>query len=369
MFLFYDFRSIRLSILPFTENPKTIHLLIINLRYFPMQYFGNFLGITRHDQKNRRQIVYISFFLCFFLFVLSICSNCFAQNGPSYKDAQGIIKRSVLTIKDLKTIECNLRMSVWVDDMEYLARGRYEEQAVLGVRNDDFLRSMYRLDINFISDVPLAPGTDPNRMTVVCHISRDRDKSQIWQYMSIEEKKELRIIRIPRLENAIRQSAKGQQYFSIGEVRNLGGMAGVLRQIDRFYEFAVAPIKERLEGSESVAVWKLTGTVRKEHYDALLKQFGGLGKKGKLPSDFPSDIELYVGQDDFFPYKIRYLNRPMESSKKRLPLSETSYFNVILNGEEIPEGNFALFNENGEYPEGVFDFQDDTTRFIQSLGL
>ena len=330
-----------------------------------MQYFCDFLGITRLGQKNGQcpvYLIYISYFV-FLLYYIFLTHSAVADNY-----GESLIKRSVEMIGTLKTIECNLRMDVWVDNVEFSSRGRYEEQVAKYSQSDDFFRSMYRLDINFLTDQPLAPGSDPNRMTVVCHLSEDRQKSQIWQYLSIEGKKELNIIRLPALEDAVKRSRTEPKFKSVNEVRNLGGIAAMLRQIDQFYEFTASPRNGKQEG-DGGDVWILTGVLRKEQYSRLLEQFGGLGKRKKLPEDFPSDIEIWIGQSDFFPYKIRYFNRPTEDSKKRTPLTQTSYYDVVLNGEEIDSGNFALFNENGEYPDGMINFKDDTEGFILTLGL
>ncbi len=320
-----------------------------------MQYFGNFLRISCGEQTRS----YYFLTGAALIFMLFACSENFAQT---------MLDQSISAVKSHKTIECNIRMTVWVDGVEFASRGRYEEQAILAGTPGNFLRSMYRLDINSISDVALAPGTDPNRMTLVCHVAENRDNSQIWQYKSVENKKELHIIRTVPLETAIRNSKKRKDLSSIAEVENLGGLAATLRQIAKIYEFS-EPVESDWAGTPDRSLWKVSGTVRKERHEELLKLFGGADKKGKLPSDFPSDIELHVGQKDFFPYKIIYLNRPAENSKTRTPLSETAYYDVILNGEPIPAGNFALFSENGERPEGVFNFQDDTNLVIRSLGL
>ncbi|MDR1963624.1 MAG: hypothetical protein LBQ50_07575 [Planctomycetaceae bacterium] len=278
------------------------------------------------------------------------------------------MKQSIDRILSLKTIESDIRMDVHVDGVEYSARGRYEEQALPKALAGNFLRSMYRLDIHFLTNIPTAPGSEPNRMTVVCHLSEDREQNQIWQYRSIEGEKSFNIIKIAPVENAIKQSKKEPRFTQISEVRNLGGLAGQLRQIDRFYEFSTPAQTETFEEDGSIVVWKIAGVLRQAYFEDLLKQFGGLDKKKKYPPDFPSDIEIWIGSHDGFPYKIRYLNRSSEKSVKRFLLLQSTYFNVILDGEEIPSVRFATF-EQGEHLEGVFGFQDITAAFIKSLGL
>ncbi|MDR2115184.1 MAG: hypothetical protein LBP87_02260 [Planctomycetaceae bacterium] len=292
----------------------------------------------------------------------------FAKDDTATDFGGKYLKQSIDRILSIKTIESDIRMDVYVDDVEYSARGRYEEQALPKPLAGEFLRSMYRLDINFLTNVPASPGSEPNRMTVVCHLSEDREQNQIWQYTSIEGEKTFNIIKISPVENAIKQSKKEPRFTQISEVRNLGGLAGQLRQIDRFYEFVAPAQPETLEEDDSILVWKITGTIRLNYFDDLIKQFGGLDKKKRYPQDFPSDIEIWIGRNDGFPYKIRYLNRPSEKSSKRTLLLQSSYFNVILDGEAIPSVRFATF-EQGEYLDGVFGFQDITASFIQSLGL
>ncbi|MDR2441041.1 MAG: hypothetical protein LBE12_16900 [Planctomycetaceae bacterium] len=292
----------------------------------------------------------------------------FAKDDTTANRGEKYLKQSIDRILSIKTIESDIRMNVYVDGNEYSARGRYEEQAIPKPLAGEFLRSMYRLDINFLTNVPTAPGSEPNRMTVVCHLSEDREQNQIWQYLSIEGEKTFNIIKISPVENAIKRSKKEPRFTQISEVRNLGGLAGQLRQIDRFYEFIVPALPETLEEDSSIVVWKITGVVRPNYFDSLIGQFGGLDKKKKYPPNFPSDVEIWIGRNDGFPYKIRYLNRPSEKSTKRSLLLQSSYFNVILDGEEIPAVRFATFDQ-GEYLEGVFGFQDITASFIQSLGL
>jgi hypothetical protein len=336
-----------------------------------MQYFCNFFRITVHCQKRDKKFSYIVYFIFLTLsiyFCQTTFSALFAKDDVASDLGGKYLNQSIERILTLKTIESDIRLDVYVDGIEHSARGRYEEQALPKPLAGEFLRSMYRLDVNFLTNVPATPGSEPNRMTVVCHLSEDREQNQIWQYMSIEGEKTFNIIKISPVEKAIKQSKKEPRFTQISEVRNLGGLAGQLRQIDRFYEFSVPAQSETLSEGGSIDVLKIVGVLRPVHFDTLINQFGGLDKKKKYPPTFPSDIEIWLGRQDGFPYKIRYLNRPSEKSARRSVLLQSSYFNVILNGEEIPSVRFAAFDQ-GEYLEGVFGFQDITTAFIKSLGL
>lgn len=258
-----------------------------------------------------------------------------------------------------------MRLDVVVDGIEFSARGRYVEQT-LPRPVSEYQRSMFRQDLNFLMDMPTAPGSEPNRMMIVCHASADYEKGRIWRYRSVEGNKSIDFIRLAALEDAVKRSKKTVVHKTAGETWNLGGLVGMLKQIDRFYEMNEAVLEN--EPSENGPVWKITGTLRKSYFDAFSKRLGGVDKKGRNPADLPSDIEIHLGRQDLFPYKIRYLNRASESSSSLKMLSEITYFDVLLNGEEIPEFHFMTF-DRGEMSEGVFDFQDATTAFIRSLGL
>ena len=263
-----------------------------------------------------------------------------------------------------RTIESDIRIETYVDGKEYTARGRYEEQSLSGVAPGTFLRSMYRLEIFFSMNSPVASGSGPNIMTLVCHPSEDRDRNQIVRYTSIEGDQKFSTIDLAKLEERLKAANQEAVFAQVSEVRNLGGLAGMMRQIQRFYEFA-APTQENLQDEETVATLKLAGTLRSIYYKDMLKRFGGLNKKGQYPADFPSDIEVWLALHNDFPYKIRYLRRTSEKSSQKEPLFQETFYNVNVNGTPIPAARFAPLSP----PENVFSVQDETEDFIKSLGL
>ncbi|MDR1923792.1 MAG: hypothetical protein LBQ66_05405 [Planctomycetaceae bacterium] len=348
-------------------------------------------------------------------FILSVS---FAQNtniGEFGDSGTVVLKRSIDTISRLIRFECDIRLSTYVGGVEFPASGKYEEQAV-AVTGDDacgskgevtndseaknntsansqhpqfqrFQRTMYRQEIYFTMDTP-SVQYEPNRVILVCYPGRGDDQNgSIWQFRSIEGVKTLHQINISEVEAAVKKSLLSGKslklagggvdalskvadnhelrgFTQVGAMWNLGGMVGMLGQIDRFYEFSVIPVEETVL---DVRVFKLAGRLRKAYFDVLLKNHGGLGKKGKYPEDIPCDIEVYVGVKDSFPYKIRYLNRKTEQSKPTNLLLEINYLNVSINGTPIPEHRFSTFQH--EVPAGVRKIDPSTEQYIKSLGL
>lgn len=328
-----------------------------------MRYFGDFSGFASPKRKKSRNIVFFVYFLYIFIFsILFIFPAYSQQNGKN------LFSNAIAKTLSRNTIECKIRLDIVVDGVEFSARGNYEEQVVSGGRSGDFQRTMFRQDLNFQMDTPSVPGTEPNRMTSVCHASLDRQRGRVWQYRSIEGEKTLRYIRLAVVEDAVRRSRKSDLFKTAGEVWNFGGIVGSMRQIEQFYEMD-GPVEEtEFTAGEKMSGWKISGSLKKSHFDRMLDAMGGLGKKGKYPSDLPSDIEIYVGKNDLFPYKIRYLNRNSEESSPGRSLMEITYFDVLLDGDPILEYRFATFDK-GELPEGVFRMEDITTSFIQNLRL
>ena len=269
---------------------------------------------------------------------------------------------SLNTLLAVNTVECEIRIVTLVEGNEYTARGNYEEQALPRPAPGQpmpFQRSMFRLEVRFS---PVAGNAEPNRMTLVNCPATDREGSQVKRYTHVEGEKSFRVIDLSRLEERLRATNMELLFTQVSEVRNLGGLAGMMRQIDRFYEFS-SPTQEILQEEETIPVWKLTGRLRSVRHRELLQQFGGLDKRGNYPADFPSDIELSLGRHDDFPYKIRYLRRPSEQSEQKVLLFQETFFNVVLNGTPIDSARFVLHP-----PDDVIGV-DDTDRFIKELGL
>ncbi len=292
-----------------------------------------------------------------------------AQTEEKTSNAERLFNGMFANVQLLQSIEAGIRMDVAVLGKEYSVRGKYEEQRLQNPPPGDFQRSMYRLDLNFVMDSPSLPGTEPNRLTIVCHPTSDRDSGRLWQYVSIEGDKTVKYFKLAALEDAVRRSNKQALLGSVGEIKNLGGLLGTLKQIARFYEFTESPKETVMEGGSSLSVWKLVGTLRPEYWDKMVKVFGGLEPKTQnFPGQMPTDIEIFIGRDNAFPYKIEYQNRLQKESTTRTLLTRIVYFDVSCNGEPIPEFKFSAFDK-GESPEGVFQTTDETARLIRSLGL
>jgi len=331
-----------------------------------MRFFAKSAQNTRSREKWALLPHWKPPLLSAFCFGFLFSNSLVAQPGTDPSRAERLLNAVLVNVQTLRNIEAGVRMDVYVMGKEYTVRGKYEEQRLSNPPPGDFQRSMYRLDLNFVLDAPMDPNTEPNRLTMICHPLPDRESGRFWQYTSIEGEKTLKYISLAKLEDAVRQKGKQATIGSVGDVKNLGGLSGTLKQISQFYEFTESP-KETV--SDSRSVWKVVGSLRPEYRESMIKSFGGLERKtSNYPRQMPTDIEIDIGRDDAFPYRIEYQNRPQDYSPKITVLTRIVYFDVSLNDEPIPEFKFSAFDK-GDLPKGVFRHEDDTVRMIRSLGL
>jgi hypothetical protein len=391
-----------------------INLPNIIIRHIIMRFFGIFVTFVNH-RKNFEFFGLISVYLLqitigllFFATINLVQSKLFAQNNnfDDFNESSAIVlKRSIDSISRFIRVECNMRILTIVNGVEFSANGRYEEQAVivseLEKEKDDiisdnsnllpnqlseFQRTMFRQELYFTMDT-LSVQTEPNRIILVCYPNRkDSKNGNIWQFKSINGNKTLHQININMVETAIKKSQenklkareqrqvpnRGEQitkadslmFPQVGMLWNVGGMTGVLSQIDRFYEFTELPKTETID---DIKVLKLVGSLRQVYFDFLLQNHGGLDENNRYPSNLPCDIEVYIGVNNLFPSKIRYLNRKTKNSKPVNLLVEINYGDIIINGDQIPEHRFSTFQN--EVPAGVSKIDSCTEQYIKSLGL
>lgn len=295
------------------------------------------------------------------LIILATCGTVFSQ-GEGDKH----IEDSLNILLTASTVECDIRIETFVGGKKYAAVGRYEEQALprpARRQSSAFLRSMYRQEIYFPMSTHAASNAERNRMTLVCRPGTNGGNALLEQYTHIEGVKVFRTVDLTRLEQRIRSANKEAVFAQVSEVRNLGGLSGMMRQINRFYEFS-APVQVSLPDGE-ISALKLVGQLRRIYHDDLLARFGGLDSRERYPGTFPSNIEIWLGRHDNFPYRIRYLRRLSAESNQQTLLFHEEFFNVIINGAPIPDARFAPLT----IPDDVFSVQDDTDRVIGELGL
>jgi hypothetical protein len=148
----------------------------------------------------------------------------------------------------------------------------------------------------------------------------------------------------------------------------LAGLERLIEGLAASYHF------ERIEAGklDTLPVWIATGTWRPETLVSVSKDLADQATNGqpldlkKLPPQMPEEVQLFIGQEDMFPYRIEYRRRPQKQGKGEAigdmaPILIVEFYEVRLN-ETIGPQNFV-------YQPGNAEIADATANFIKSMGV
>jgi hypothetical protein len=130
----------------------------------------------------------------------------------------------------------------------------------------------------------------------------------------------------------------------------------------------------RIEASklDTLPVWIASGSWQPDALRGVSKELAEQAAAGqpldtnKLPPQMPEEVQLYVGQEDMFPYRVEYRRRPTKQGRgggagELAPILIVEFYEVRLN-ELIGPQNFV-------YQPGNAEILDSTQNFIKSLGV
>ncbi|HBT76628.1 MAG TPA: hypothetical protein DEB39_06810 [Planctomycetaceae bacterium] len=300
-------------------------------------------------------------FLCFLYSSCLFCLPCFSQSENFSGNSDAMFSEAIERIVKLHSMKANIRMNVFIDDDEFTAQGKCLEKALVAAPND-IIRSKFRLDLTFPLSSNAGSADVVNKMIVLCNSEQNR----VWHYTSIENTTTQNWINIESVVNAVKRSKKQHHIRSVGGMPGLGGMAGMLRGIKNGYDFTDPPEDSLLKGKTPLKIWKLKGRLGDRELKRLLDLLAWKEDRNTpYPSHLPVEVEIYLGKDDLFPYRIHYYNLPKKESKQRTPVMQLVFCDVLLNDStEIPDYLFSTFGEKGGDTGS-----DITAQYIRSLGL
>ena len=149
--------------------------------------------------------------------------------------------------------------------------------------------------------------------------------------------------------------------LDLGQAISLGGMTGLLRSLQADFEFESADS----EILYSTPVWKLRGGWRTSRLLAMLpdqkqtiEQGRGEVDLTRLPQQIPDHVCLWLGKDDFLPYRIEY-RRAERDSRDARAIVTMQLLKVSVNVPLDP-ANFVY------RPEGITP-TDQTDAYIKRI--
>ncbi len=319
--------------------------------------------------------VIASLFLCFACFsYVSRSSVRFAfgnefdnhsPTGESLSNARGdqLIDLAIEQFEQVRTIDANVRLKVSLFSNDYIGNGVYlEKRNAESGRNTDseFVKRLFLLLLKFQPSSTTFAGAESSTLKVVC------DGKNVWKYSQIEGKKQLQRVEVDKLLEAITKSGHLRDMGDLCKLPSLGSLEGTLVELADHYSFAGGTVENVKIGNPSFEVWKLTASMKKEKLEKTLTALGDknldLEKEG---TQLPTTVVLYLGKDDFFPYRIDYFNGPTERIDWSNPYIQQEYLKVAINDGDISYERFE-FRPSGE---SVTLEERGTENYIEKLGL
>ena len=298
--------------------------------------------------------------ICLFFFpknlFLPFLHEAFSQesmlsSSSGKRSGDALFREMLSSVEGAISISTNIRVQLSLFDKEFIGSGSYQEMKTPELYGKGTTR--FRLELQIQAPAGSASanhnaGNERNSLTIVC------DKSYIHKYTSIEGEKNLERIEIAPLMKAIGADEKNDVSAEIGAMCYLGGMAGMLREVRNQYDFTDAPIQTQInEKNGSIGVWKIRGRLK----PALLQQFlvDADGRKTKIPAQIPTCIDIYIGLEDRFPFRLDYFWTADGSEPTGEHFASLLYYNMVLHDGNIAPGTFEYLPSENIHPVDVTD--------------
>ncbi|MCL2346778.1 MAG: hypothetical protein FWC50_00815 [Planctomycetaceae bacterium] len=276
---------------------------------------------------------------------------------PSSEKRSGdaLFREMLSSVEGEISISTNIRVQLNMFDKEFTGSGSYQEMKTPELYGKGTTR--FRLELQIQPPASQTPehqnagngqNNIQNSLTIVC------DKSYIHKYTCIEGEKTLERIEIAPLMKAVGTNEQNDIPTEISAMCHLGGMAGMLREVRNQYDFTDTPIRTQInEKNGAVGVWKIRGRLK----PALIQQFlvHANGKKTKIPEQIPTCIDIYIGVEDRFPFRLDYFWTADGSEPTGEPFASLLYYNMILHDGNIAPGTFEYLPSENIHPIDVTD--------------
>lgn len=196
--------------------------------------------------------------------------------------------------------------------------------------------------------------------TSVKQISDGRD---LWEHWRMAGTERVNHVDLRRVENALKQAPAGAATVATSANLASGGLPKLLHQLEQNFEFDKAEVQSGKVGQ--VPVWFAVGVWKPERLAAAAPQAvaGDTISFEKLPVHLPHQVEVLIGKDDLFPYRVTYQRWHSQDGKHVLRPAVTAEFFEVAIGTLLDPTQF-----NYQKPTNL-SVADRTDAFIQSLGI
>ncbi|MDR1494046.1 MAG: hypothetical protein LBT05_15190 [Planctomycetaceae bacterium] len=299
-------------------------------------------------------IIYIVLFFSALVFIQTDRKEnfIFSQNSvlaPQIEpqgEADSLFREMLSSVEGAISISANIRQQINLFGTEFHGVGSYHELKTPELHGKEMTR--FRLELQIQSPATAKEVGSPNSITVVC----DRTYKYIYRYISLEDEKILERIEIKRLTDALEAERRSDIPTEVGSMFGLGGLAGMLREVRKRYDFLETPVRTQIgEENNKINVRKIRGELK----PALIKSLTEMdsnNKKQKIPNYIPTAIDIFIGDDDRFPFRFDYFWTADASPPSGERFGYFLFYNQVLH-DPISETMFDYFPSENLSPTDV----------------
>ncbi len=281
--------------------------------------------------------------------------------------SERLLREAIVRLEGLRSVSADLDFEARLFGERYFGRGRYEETSEASSGGEsrrsalDSVRYRLRASVACGSAKEARGDGEENALEIVC----DCDRQALWTYSALEGAKTLTRIDVAELSNGL-ASLSAEELAAVGVegpcatngLPGLGGLAGTLRRLSAVYRFE--PRIERAPAFKGTEVVKITGRAREPFWSTSKRRLGVDKIEPYLHENLPGNVEIYLGVDWPFPYKIVYFSLAENEEKTRNDVFTVEYSSVVRNDATIRPENF-------NYNQPQITFERVTSKYVESL--
>jgi hypothetical protein len=312
------------------------------VRFSIMLLFDKFVKIrlSRHRScvfsilsKNTTYTIYIIVAVALWGMTPSVFSQQYSSTAQNFGGNSGdsLFREMLYTVESCVQISTSIRQQISLFGLEQNGTGYYCEvketdPRQFGLNSSDV---QFRLELNMPSaNEDNSTNIAQNTLLIVC------DKESLWRHTTINGENKLEKIELQPFLDAIKRSGRPDIPIKMNEIYGLGGMGGMLRELQRKYDFQADVEDVQIsEKRETFVATKISGKLKTDELEKLTVD--SKGKKTSVPVQIPTHLEIYVRSNNFFPYRIDYFRSKDGSEQNKRPFSRTEYYETKLNAGDI----------------------------------
>ncbi|HEY2828324.1 MAG TPA: hypothetical protein VGJ04_12055 [Pirellulales bacterium] len=278
-------------------------------------------------------------------------------NGATSNGAELFIGRVADAAGQWRSVQARIRYHANLFGQQTVGAGIYLQQGVGTERQ-------FRLELK------TAVGDQLLTLQQVC------DGRYLWQYrdslnktnpakVDAGDRPSITRIDLAKVRQTLQDSEHPPSLDAIGQMA-VGGLPKLLDGLQHCFRFS------RVEGGQldTMPVWIAAGSWLPDAIAPVAKELAEQAAREQplnlklLPARLPEQVWLYVGQDDFFPYRIEFRRRAgvqgrgvMGAQEEMLPIVTVEFYEVRLNVPINPR--------EFDYQPGSADIIDATASFLK----